>query len=84
MIFPTHPIPTVPPLPESDPTHSSTLAHLELDERQAYALAFILHVYFDFAGPPTTPLQEEILGLREFLIHLLDERHVEVLLGRGA
>ena len=78
------PTPSLPAPPESDPVHAPPLARLELSERQVFGLAFVLHAHFQHTGPPSTPLQEELAGLRDFLIDLLRERHVDVLLGCSA
>ena len=68
---------------ESEPAHAPSLAYLELDERQVFGLAFILHSHFRCVGAPTTPLQQELAGLRDYLIDLLRDRHADVLLASG-
>ena len=84
MIAPTVPTRFAPAPIKSDSSPTPPLAHLELGERQVFGLAFVLHHHFLRAGPPNTPLQEDLVGLRDFLFDLLEERHIEVLLGRGA
>ena len=68
---------------ESEPAHAPSLAYLELDERQVFGLACILHSHFRYVGAPTTPLQHELAGLRDYLIDLLRDRHADVLLASG-
>ena len=57
-----------------------TLAYLELSPRQTFAVAYALIGHCRRAGPPRTALQQEIAGLRDFLLDLLDEHQVELLL----
>ena len=57
------------------------LAYLELSPRQTFAVAYALVGHCRrFGGRPTTDLQDEIAGLRDFLLDLLDEQQVDTLL----
>ena len=68
---------------ESEWAHPPPLAYFELGERQVFALAFVLVTHFRHVGPPTTPIQKELVGLRNYLVDLLRERQAEVLLSSG-
>lgn len=57
------------------------LAYLELTPRQTFAVAYALVGHCRrFGGRPTTGLQDEIAGLRDFLLDLLDDQQVDILL----
>ena len=59
---------------------AETLAYLELTPRQTFALAYALIGHCRRIGAPKTGLQQEMAGLRDFLLDLLDEHQVDTLL----
>ena len=61
-------------------SEEEVLAYLKLIPRQVFAVAYALLAQCRRVGSPTTELQHEVAGLRDFLFSLPDDHHVHTLL----